>query len=239
MVALARLHVMLCSVGLLPGVGGQIWFGGGRNGLFLPREGGLFMLERISGGALVALIAGAVTLSAQERVPPQHVPLADHAAIGTLATLDEAASTLTITTLDEAEATYQFDDETAVRGLMKCKDVLTLRGKEGESVVVHFAEEEGLPLALSVEYLGKAPIYQVLGLVKQIDGRNRMLVLENEAGKRLQFDVGRRAPIDSPKGIMPLAMFADKVGQRVTVYYTPVADANLAVLVQVGKAPTT
>ena len=172
------------------------------------------MFRRISPGAIAALVAAAATLSAQQRAPPTAAPPASHADIGTLTMVNDVTSTLTVATLRGAVVTYRFDDETAVRGLIKCQEVMALRGREGEHVVVRFTESEGLhlPVAVSVEYLGMAPVHHVAGVVTRVDPANRVLVIEKAAGKGLDFDIGRRAPIDSPAGILSLTAFAAAVG---------------------------
>ncbi len=197
------------------------------------------MVKRVTGWCLIGLVAGAGALSAQEAVPPFHVPPADHAAIGTLTMFDMETRSFTITTLDQKELRFQFDAESAVRGLIKCKDVAALQGEQGAGLVVHFVEEEGLPLALSVHYLGKAPLYQVKGIVRRIDMRDRLVVIEEKAGGKRQFELARRAPIDGPNGIIPLGMASEIVGRPVTVYYTPAGDVNLAVLMKQRGLATT
>lgn len=182
------------------------------------------MLQQATRIVLAGLVAAGVGIvSAQQPTPRKEqagVLGANHALAGTLKKVDIGAKTLAITTVENAEQALKFDPQTVVRGLAGAKEVKALEAKQGAGLVVTYTGEGAAATASEVQYVGTQPLKLATGTVVRVDRRARKIVLKLEAGGEETFQLAPAAPIDLASGIVPLASFAPKAGQKITAVYT-------------------
>jgi hypothetical protein len=180
--------------------------------------------------ALVVLMAGALPLSAQQGAESggglSTMDRADHAAIGTVASVGMGTNQVTISTPRasdlEEQGTRVFDtnETTAVEGLGSMSDVTGLREHVGGIVVVRYnmrgAEH---PMAKEVTFIGPGEIRATHGALTRVDAGKGEFTLRNDEGgeESMQLNDIDRTPIDTSHGLVPMSDL--RVGENVIVYF--------------------
>jgi hypothetical protein len=176
------------------------------------------MWNRFIAGAALATLASAV---AAQQPKPVQVPTAQHAVFGTLKLLDLKTNTLVVTPLAGPEVTFKVDARTThIRDFEASPTLAKLGKKTGAGLVVRFAGAGTDLTAVEIDYIGQQPMKVTTGTLVRVDKATRLLVIKTATGteEKLQLAVG--APIELATGLMEFDVFAGKLNEQVSLYYT-------------------
>jgi hypothetical protein len=188
------------------------------------------MWNRFIAGAALATLASAVAAQQPKAV---QVPAAQHAVFGTLKLLDLKTNTLVVTPLAGPEVTFKVDARTThIRDFETSPTLARLAKKTGAGLVVHFAGTATDLTAVQIDYIGEQPMKVTTGTLVRVEKVTRVLVIKTATGteERLQLAVG--APIELATGLMEFDVFAGKLNEQVSLYYTERKDIKQVRLIK-------
>lgn len=203
------------------------------------------MWKRFIAAPALALFAGAV--AAQQPVnpkPPQQPAakpiqtVAQHALFGTIKALDLKASTLIVMPQQGAEVTFRVDPQsTHVRGMEGAATLAALAAKTGSGIVVHYTGEAPGMKAVGIDFIGTELVKVADGTLIRVHKATRSIVIKGPTGTEETFELVGGAPIELATGLVTFELFATKLNERVSLYYTEKAGAKRVRLIK-ATAPS-
>jgi hypothetical protein len=145
------------------------------------------------------------------------------AVAGTVRTVDKTTKTVVVKVGDGTEHTFHFVGKTVAHGAEATasgsKDAF-LGMKEGDEVVVHYAEKGAVKTAQEVDHVGKGGMKMSVVAVKSVDRGAKTVTVKTAEGAEETYHLTAAATRETGKGL-------DKAG-KVTIYYTEEGGKKIA-----------
>lgn len=139
-----------------------------------------------------------------------------HAVAGDLEKVSADGKEITVKTADGTEKVFKVTGKTTVDG---AKDV-TLAGKEGTHVVVHYTVKGTEETATGLEDAGKGTWKVTEGTVTKIGEGGKDVTVKLADGTEKTYHVGKEATVEGGHGIEDAGKYTGKTGDKVVVYTT-------------------
>lgn len=203
------------------------------------------MVKHLTTALAVALLAGGAAAQQPPKPKPTPQPAAkpamqarQYAVFGTIKALDLKANKLVVTPMKGADLTFMVDPRTThIRGLEGPATLSALAAKTGAGIVVEYIGPEPEMKAFGIAFIGTEPVKLVEGTLVRVDKPNRSVVIKTTTGTEETFHLLVGAPIELATGFVDLNLFASKLNEPVSLYYTERAGAKQVHLIKTPQQP--
>ena len=175
-------------------------------------------LARVVGEMVLVVVCLTGTLASRD-ASASPTRRENHLVLGTIESIDRAASTITVRLSDGAEKSLQIAKRLTVNGREETKSRAESALAAQERAVIYYTDNDGGETCVEVESLNHAMRRTAIGKLVSADKGNRTVVLQTARGKEETFRVQNDAVIETGDTVMTFEQFEPQLGEQITLHY--------------------
>jgi cytoskeletal protein RodZ len=172
---------------------------------------GAILMAMLIWGGVVSTQAGQAPAADKAKSNP-----VEHAIVGTVESVDNAAKTVSIKTADGTVKVVKVSEKTTVEGMKAGANYTALGAEKGAHIVVKYSGDGADATVTGIKYLGKGTVRVSEGTVTKVDDAAKTVTVKTASGAEEVYSWSEKGTVETGKGIAK----GTTQGAKVSVYYT-------------------